>query len=85
MAGLGPAGCAPICCRRAQSVPGMGQGASRLPRASLSRAAKPVAGEDRGRPCWLRKGIGYRPLVHARSAGGQPSQETVSESAGRAT
>ena len=79
----------------------MGQGASRLLTASLSRAAKPrtcvrfvthgfwcripVAGEDRGRPCWLRKGIGYRPLVHARSVGGQPSQETVSESAGRAT
>lgn len=79
----------------------MGQGASRLPKASRSRAAKPrtcvrfashgvwcripVAGEDRGRPCWLRKGIGYRRLVHARSVGGQPSQETVSESAGRAT
>ena len=45
----------------------------------------PVAGEDRGRPCSLRKGIGYRRLVHARSVGGQPSQETVSESAGRAT
>lgn len=79
----------------------MGQGASRSPRAFLSRATKPiacvrfanhkflfripVAGEDRGRPCWLRKGIGYRLLVHARFAGGRPSQEIVSGSAGRAT
>lgn len=79
----------------------MGQGASRSPTASLSRATKPracvrlashklrfyilVVGEDRGRPCWRRKGIGYRLLVHARAAGGRPSQKTISGSAGRAT
>lgn len=45
----------------------------------------PVAGEDRGRPCWLRRGSEYKRLVPATLIGGQPSQGTASASADRAS
>jgi hypothetical protein len=43
----------------------------------------PVAGEDRGRPCWLRTASEYKQLVPATLIGGQPSQGTASASADR--
>jgi hypothetical protein len=45
----------------------------------------PAVGGDHGRPCSLRKGIGYKLLVRATPAGVQPSQGPASRTACRAT
>lgn len=45
----------------------------------------PVAGEGHGRPCWRRKGSECRRPGRARWTAGQPSRETTSATAGRAT